>query len=99
VKLTKKSSAGFVVAIGGAKLAPGWLKCFQAAWFIGFLGGGLVYLVITLISPPPGKPYLREPFGNEGNHDVIQGVSDSASEVPADVEKSAINPWLKSEHD
>lgn len=24
---------------------------------IGFLGGGVVYWIICLISPPPGKPY------------------------------------------
>lgn len=91
------SFPGFVVAIGGAKLAPGWLKCFQAAWFIGFLGGGLVYLVACLVSPPPGKPYVREAFGNEG-HEVINGVSDSSSETPHDVEKSVVNPSLKSMH-
>lgn len=73
------------MAISGKKLATAWLDCFQAAWFIGFLGGGLVYLTVCLISPPPGRPYVREAFGNEG-HDIINGVaSESDLESPPDV--------------
>jgi nucleobase:cation symporter-1, NCS1 family len=83
------SKAGFVQAISGRKLAPGWLKCFQAAWFIGFLGGGLVYYVICLISPPPGRPYVRELFGNEHN-EVIDGMADSGPDTASDPEKSRV---------
>jgi len=91
---TNDRKAGFVQAISGKVLAPGWLKCFQAAWFIGFLGGGLVYYAICLISPPPGRPYVRELFGNEHSQ-VIDGVADSGTDMASDPEKSRIASSLK----
>lgn len=54
-------------------MKPVWLKLFQAAFFIGFGGGGLCYYVVCLISPPPGRPYAKELFGNE-HETVIEGV-------------------------
>lgn len=91
--LTNSFPAGFVVAISGIDLSPGWLKCFQAAWFIGFLGGGLVYFVVCLISPPPGRPYVRELFGNE----YVEGVeTDGSGEaMPSDVEKRGLESNFK----
>jgi NCS1 family nucleobase:cation symporter-1 len=78
-----------VVATGGAILAPSWLKLFQAAWFIGFLGGGLVYYLVCLVSPPPGgKPYDRVPFDNDMGS-VIEGHSDSTASNAEDIEKES----------
>ncbi|KAE9364699.1 hypothetical protein N431DRAFT_550142 [Stipitochalara longipes BDJ] len=88
------SFPGFVQAISRKILAPGWLKCFQAAWFIGFLGGGLVYYLICLISPPPGRPYARERFGNEHNQ-VIDGVDERGGDIANDPEKSRVASSLK----
>lgn len=87
------SFPGFVVACGGATLAPYWLRIFQAAWFVGFLGGGSVYLIVCLISPPPGKPYITEYFGNEGHGgaNVIDGRDGSGYATP-DVEKTQVAP-------
>jgi hypothetical protein len=57
-----------------------------------------VYFLICLITPPPGRPYVRENFGNEG-HEVIHGISDHESETPAEVEKSGISGSLKYAHE
>lgn len=62
-----------------------WLRCFQAAWFIGFLGGGVVYYLICLVSPPPGRPYVREAFGNE-NGDLIDGIDGDGTDIPNDLD-------------
>ncbi|KAK3045274.1 hypothetical protein LTS18_014141, partial [Coniosporium uncinatum] len=88
------SFPGFFVATGSAKLSPEWLRLFQTAWFIGFLGGGLVYLLLCLVSPPPGKPYQRVPFGNEGGS-IIEGYPPSGTDTPTDVEKTNVVPSLK----
>jgi NCS1 family nucleobase:cation symporter-1 len=76
---------------------PVWLRLFQCAWFIGFLGGGVIYYLICLISPPPGgKPYARELFGNEhGEPSIIDGVDSSGTVTPKDVEKSTFVPETK----
>lgn len=96
--LTHTPTAGFVVAVGGAHLSGGWLKCFQVSWFIGFLGGGLIHYLVCLAFPPPGKPYVHERFGNEG--EIFDGISEAASssELPTDVEKTTIVPSLKGSH-
>ncbi|KAH6677713.1 permease for cytosine/purines, uracil, thiamine, allantoin-domain-containing protein [Halenospora varia] len=94
------SFPGFIVAIGGWKTTNGsWLKLFQAAWFIGFLGGGLVYYAVCLITPPVGRPYFKEYFGNE-HHEVIDGFPESNSGVdtPQDVEKETAVTSLKGAH-
>jgi len=64
---------------------PAWLRCFQAAWFIGFLGGGLLYYLICLLSPPSGRPYIRESFGNE-NEDLIDGINGDGTNTPKDLD-------------
>jgi nucleobase:cation symporter-1, NCS1 family len=66
------SFPGFVMAVGGATIKVTWLRLFQTSWFIGFLGGALVYFLISLVLPPPGKPYEVVQFGNEG-HGTIFG--------------------------
>jgi nucleobase:cation symporter-1, NCS1 family len=38
-------------------VSTGWERCFSVTWIIGFCGGAAVYYVVTLISPPAGKPY------------------------------------------
>lgn len=53
---------------------------FQTAWFIGFLGGGLVYFLITWQFPPPGKPYVMELFGNEDEGMVVDSEQASSEE-------------------
>ena len=92
--LANNYKAGFISAISGIELAPGWLKCFQVAWFIGFLGGGLVYYVICLISPPPGRPYVRELFGNE-HREILDGVAETGSDTPSDHEKAVVTSSTK----
>ena len=70
---------------------PAWLKLFQCAWFIGFLGGGLVYYLICLAFPPPGRPFVRESFGNETG-EMTDGIksADSGFVTPVqDVEKNS----------
>ncbi|OCT44047.1 putative permease C29B12.14c [Cladophialophora carrionii] len=91
------SFPGFLVAVGGAELAGGWLKCFQLSWFIGFLGAGLIHYCVSLVFPPPGKPYVHERFGNEGGILSLDGVSDAASESEPfhDVEKANIVGSIK----
>ena len=42
-------------------MAEGWTRTFQVTWFVGYLGGGLVYTLLCLVFPPPGKPYVDEP--------------------------------------
>jgi len=75
-------------------LSPEWLRLFQTAWFVGFLGGGLVYFLLCLVNPPPGKPYQRVPFGNEGDS-IIEGYPPSDTDTPTDVEKASVMPSLK----
>jgi NCS1 family nucleobase:cation symporter-1 len=91
-------TAGFIVATGGAKLDnPAYLRLFQTAWFIGFLGSALIYYLVCLISPPPGHPYKIELFGNE-HEGVIEGKSPSGANTPTDVEKASIALSLKGRH-
>lgn len=57
-----------------------------------------MYLVICLVSPPPGKPYVRELFGNEYREgEVVDGVERDESGVmtPRDVEKEGVESELK----
>jgi hypothetical protein len=53
-----------------------------------------VYYVICLISPPPGRPYVRELFGNE-HSEVIDGMADSGPDTGSDPEKSGVASSLK----
>jgi len=48
-------------------------------WFVGYLGGGLVYWLICLLSAPPGKPYVTEAYAD--NNGVIDGIGDDVSEA------------------
>lgn len=48
----------------------------------------MVYYIVCLISPPPGRPYVEELFGNEQT--IIEGTSPSGTETPDDVEKSSV---------
>lgn len=75
---------------------PAWLRLFQTAWFVGFLGPSVVYFVVSMVSPPPGHPYDSELFGNE--HDgisVIGGQIPSGSETPSRIDKGGCPPGLK----
>ncbi|KAI1340159.1 hypothetical protein F5Y15DRAFT_50141 [Xylariaceae sp. FL0016] len=54
------SFPGFIAAMTGRDFGEGWTKTFQVTWIVGFMGAGLVYYLICLISPPPGKPYVAE---------------------------------------
>lgn len=89
--------AGFIIATGGATMKnPAWLRLFQTAWFVGFLGSSVVYFAVAMISPPPGHPYGSELFGNE--HDsisVIDGQSPSGSNTPNKTGKGGHSPDLK----
>lgn len=89
--------AGFIIATGGATLSnPAWLRLFQTAWFVGFLGSSVVYLVVSIISPPPGHPYDSELFGNERDDlSVIDGQVPSGSYTPDRVGKGDCSPGLK----
>ncbi|KAF2001592.1 hypothetical protein P154DRAFT_489970 [Amniculicola lignicola CBS 123094] len=72
------SFPGFISGTAGIVVAKGWTRTFQVSWIVGFLGGGLVYYLLCLISPPPGKPY--EDVNWHGQQEAIDGV---------DVENSA----------
>lgn len=52
-----------------------------------------MYFIVCLIAPPPGKPYVKEYFGNEGHGDmnVIDGREGSDFET-TDLEKTEITP-------
>jgi hypothetical protein len=71
-----------------------WLRLFQAAWFIGFLGSAIVYFLVSTISPPPGRPYVSELFGNE-HGGIIDGETPSDVYTPAGSEKANVSPSLK----
>jgi NCS1 family nucleobase:cation symporter-1 len=62
-------TAGFIAAITKQKMALGWTRTFQVTWIVGFMGGGFAYYIITLISPPPGNPYVTELIDG-----VVEGV-------------------------
>ena len=53
-----------------------------------------MYYIICIIAPPPGKPYVKELFGNEYN-DVIDGQVESGGETSSDHEKFGIASSLK----
>lgn len=54
------SVPGFAWAVAGTTVPLGFQRVFQVTWFLGFLGGGLVYSIICFFSSPPGgKMYLR----------------------------------------
>ncbi|KAE9967371.1 hypothetical protein EG328_008264 [Venturia inaequalis] len=93
--------AGFIIATGGATLEnPAWLRLFQTAWFVGFLGSSVVYFVISIISPPPGHPYESELFGNEQDGmSVIDGQIPSGSDMPNRPGKEGRSPDLKAVRD
>jgi hypothetical protein len=95
ITLLIANTAGFLIATGGIKSDnPAWLRLFQTAWFIGFLGAALVYYVVALISPPPGNPYDSELFGNEQDG-FLEGHSPSGVDTPTDLEKTSISPSFK----
>lgn len=90
--------AGFLIATKAIALTnPVWLRLFQTAWFIGFLGSGLIYFLVASIFPPPGKPYTSELFGNE-DEGIINGHTPSGSDTPTDLEKEGYAPNLKGVH-
>ncbi|KAJ9142937.1 Uracil permease [Pleurostoma richardsiae] len=53
---------GFIATVSGKtnSLSVGWIRTFQVAWVVGFCGAAVVYYILCLISPPPGKPYVLE---------------------------------------
>jgi nucleobase:cation symporter-1, NCS1 family len=51
------SFPGFISGTAGTKVSIHWVRTFQVSWVVGFMGGGLVYFIICLLAPPPGKPY------------------------------------------
>lgn len=71
-------TAGFVSAMTGDPVALGWQRVFKLSWVVGFLGGALVYYLISLVSPPPGAPYVMEYLDGEG---VIEASPGSDEEV------------------
>ncbi|KAH8678271.1 permease for cytosine/purines, uracil, thiamine, allantoin-domain-containing protein [Xylariales sp. PMI_506] len=90
------SFPGFLVAMGGVKgLDVAWTRLFQVTWITGFCGGALVYFLICLVFPPPGKPYALEylegPDVLEGfpvNSADVEGAKTASSDI-VDVEKTA----------
>jgi len=77
-------SARFAHAVSGPSVAEGWVRCFEVTWFIGFLGGGFVYWLLCLLSPPPGAPYVREAFYDYDQ--VLEGVDSRDVEGSKDEE-------------
>ncbi|KAH9885728.1 permease for cytosine/purines, uracil, thiamine, allantoin-domain-containing protein [Xylariomycetidae sp. FL2044] len=76
------SFPGFISAMTGRDLGQGWTRTFQVTWVVGFMGGGLVYYLACLISPPPGKPYVTElmDYVPEGAI-AVEGLSVSEGEA------------------
>ncbi|KAH7303850.1 permease for cytosine/purines, uracil, thiamine, allantoin-domain-containing protein [Stachybotrys elegans] len=68
---------GFAGAMSGADVSTSWRRVFQLSWVVGFCGGALVYYLISLISPPPGAPYVSELL----HSDVIEASNGSDEEV------------------
>lgn len=66
------SFPGFISGTSGMKVSKHWTRAFQVSWIIGFLGGALVYYLITLISPPPGAPFESVEF--DGADERLEGV-------------------------
>lgn len=57
-----------------------------------------MYSVICMVSPPPGKPYVKELFGNEYREgEIVDGVARDGGGVvtPRDVEKEGVESGLK----
>jgi hypothetical protein len=51
-----------------------------------------------MVSPPPGKPYVKELFGNEYREgEIVDGVARDGGGVvtPRDVEKEGVESGLK----
>jgi hypothetical protein len=74
-------SAGFIVAMTGISLNIGWTRTFQVTWIVGYCGGGFVYWLICLVSPPPGKPYVLEHM--HVDEEVVEGVPSEEEEPEA----------------
>lgn len=64
--------------MSGSEVALGWQRVFKLSWVVGFLGGALVYWLISLVSPPPGGPYVVEYLEPTA---VIEGSLGSDEEV------------------
>ncbi|KAH8883611.1 hypothetical protein GQ53DRAFT_846802 [Thozetella sp. PMI_491] len=96
------SFPGFVVAMGGATgLDIGWTRAFQVTWITGFCGGALVYYLICLISPPPGKPYILEYLEGYEPTTVVEGFSEKSVDeevAGADSKAAASDVAEKSGH-
>jgi len=57
-----------------------------------------MYYLICLVFPPPGKPYVRELFGNEFEGGIIDGKesnSGSGAVTPRDIESITFAPEVK----
>jgi nucleobase:cation symporter-1, NCS1 family len=90
------SMPGFVAAVTVRDYGVGWTRVFQVTWVVGFCGGGLVYYIICLISPPPGGPHYEKvlldshestPAETEGRSISDGEPKGTASADVADVEK------------
>jgi NCS1 family nucleobase:cation symporter-1 len=64
------SFPGFIAATGAITVNISWRRCFQVTWIIGFCGGAAVYYLITLISPPPGRPFETVYWHNESEQSL-----------------------------
>jgi NCS1 family nucleobase:cation symporter-1 len=72
---------------------------FQVTWFVGFLGGGLVYYLICLVFPPAGAPYEKV-YGMYGNaeidtEEVLVGEGQSDIEKGSSVEENTGHVKIK----
>lgn len=72
--------AGFVAAMGGATVSYSWSRVFDLSWIVGFVGGSVIYWLLTLISPPPGAPYVVE-LMDDSHGDIIGGVPVIAEDI------------------
>lgn len=73
--------------MSGNPVALGWQRTFKLSWIIGFCGGASVYWLISLVSPPPGAPYVIELL--ETSSTVIEAThaSDGEATLGSDIEK------------
>ncbi|RDW75665.1 hypothetical protein BP5796_06486 [Coleophoma crateriformis] len=83
------SFPGFLWAVGGApNVALAWQRIFQVTWFVGFLGGSLIYSTICFFNSPPGgkmslerhAPFPYETDFIEGGEHVTLGQNFDATE-------------------
>jgi NCS1 family nucleobase:cation symporter-1 len=72
---------GLVAACGGFKIAVGWIRIYDIAYFIGMFLGSVVYLIICQFWPPEGLGIQEEL--DEGR--VIEGVSGASRQSDVDI--------------